>query len=711
MPDVRWSSFYYAEILAALRAMKRQEWPAHTETDPSDPVEAFLRLEAGRGHLQATRLDHAARELLLPTAQLRSSLAALAALVGYQLDPTSPADVDIVADLVGTLGSTTTLLAAGSLAATASGTETYEYLGDALAAGATGAWTLLQDDGGSVTELSLPTGSLWGGTATANDALYLLHAELQWTSVSVSVSGAHTAVTAVRWEYYDDLRSGQADAVTDLGSTIRLGVASVVGATRADGLSVTVTCLATGSQETCTVSWVSSANVVVTSGLLGQSVVSTSAADYRIETSWPELPGLVDGTSALSASGTVSWTLPQTTDRRWAPTTVGTETGYAIRCRLVTVTSGAEPGLAALSGGGTWSLSWSATQGRTLVESLGTSDATAGQTFDLRSSPFIALTSLTVGGDTWARAGSFLEAGPTDRVFVLTELADGTWRVSFGDGVRGAVPASLAAIVATYRVGGASSGNCDALAITRDRTGNGRLSNLRNPRAASGWAAAEGSTPAGLELLRLAIPASVRSRDVVVTPDDAVAEATTFRTADNAQVAERAFALEAGAGPASLALVCVGPGGTAPTSARLEELDEHLNGVLVGVQRVGGVAVAGLTVTPSAATLQAVDVTATVSVLTDYSVGAVARIKAAVEAVLRPLAKRLILGSDGVWAESDVYLWDLGGTVARAVLTAAIVTAQSGVTNVTIATPASDLTLGTRSLPKPGTVSITVVAV
>lgn len=713
MGDVRWSSFYYPEILEQLRAAKRAVWPEHTETDPHDPVEQFLRLAALVGHQQAVRLDHVARELGLPTLQLRSSLAALAALVGYRLDPASPAEVDLVADLAGALVAPTAVLAARSIASVPTGTEVYEYpSSSSLSVTATGAWTLLQDDGGVVTALATPTGTLWAGAAAAGDALYLLHPEAQYTAVTVAVTAAHTALTAVRWEYEDDLREGAPDSVTDLTGSIRLGVASVVGATRADGLSVVVTCSRTGAQETVAVSWVGGANVVVTAGLLGQSVVSTSTADYLVSTSWPELPDLVDGTAGLQASGTVTWSLPQTTARRWVPSEVGTSTGYAIRVRAVTVASGAEPGLASLAdGGGTWSILWAATQGRTIEESLGATDGSAAQTFDLASTPFLTLTALAIDGEEWTRVDDFLSSSPTDRAFTLLEQLDGAWRVTLGDGVRGEIPPALLSVIATYRVGGAASGNADAGAITRDRSANGRLTNLRNPRAAAGWVEAEGATPQGLELARVAIPASVRSRGVVVTPGDLEAETASFRTALGAQVAARAFALEEGNGPKTIAVVCVGPGGAVPTAAQLAELDVYLNGETAGVQRVGGVGLANVRLDPVAYTPEDVAVTATVSVLAAYVEGAEARIVAAVEAALSPLARRQVLGSDGAWVESTDYLWTLEGTVARAVLFAAIVTAQSGVVNVALTTPAADVTLGPRSLPRPGAIAVTVVAV
>lgn len=709
MADVRWSAIYYPEVLAALQQLKRAEFPEHTETDPADPVQALLRLLAGRSHLDAVRLDHAVRELLLPHAQLRSSLAALAALVGYELDPVAPAEVEVLADLTGPLASPTTIVAAGTLVATQTGTEVYEGPEEAVVAGATGAWLLAQDDGGTVTAVTAPTGTLWGGTATAGDALYFGHAELQFSGLGLTLAGAHTAVTGARWEYYDDLRSGQPDAVTDLGSTIRLGVASVVGATRADGLEVEVTCVTTGATETCTVSWVGGANVVVTSGLLGQSSTSTSVADYVVATSWPELPDLDDGTSGLQSAGDVTWSLPQTTDRRWALSEVGGVEAHWVRVRVVSVTSGAEPGVTALADAadGVWSVLWSAVQGRTVTEVVGATDGSASQAFTLSAGPFLSLDAVAVGTATWTRVSSFLEAGSSDDVYTLREAPDGSYRPTFGDGVRGAIPPSLQSVSVTLRVGGASSGNVDALSIVRDRTGNGRIGNIRNPRAAAGWAPAEGSTPASLEALRLAIPAAVRARDVVVTPADAEAEARTYRTAAGAQVAERAFALEAGAGPGSLALVCVGSGGAAPTAAQLAELDTHLNGVRAGLQRVGGLVIAGLEVESSAYTPKAVAVTCTVQVLSAYASGAQARIEAALKRVLSPTARRQIL-VDGAWVESTGYQWGLGDDVARAVLLAAIVTATSGVANVTLATPAADVVLAARELPVAGAIAVTV---
>jgi hypothetical protein len=573
---------------------------------------------------------------------------------------------------------------------------------------------VIEDDGGVTTDVTaaLPR-SLWAGVPVVGDALYLGNtAGLMFNKVGITPSVAAADLTTLRWEYYDDLRELPPDAAAAIGGGVRFKVDTVVGSSPATGLTVIATCLRTGATETLAVTWNGSWNQAE-AGMLGQAAVSTTVGDYLIACSWPELPELEDGTAGLTVDEDLTFTLPQDTDRRWAPTTVGGAAGYWIRGRVAVV--GGAPTAPTVSAVATprkttWSVLVAVRQGRQVEDRIGTTDdGSPDQAFTLTLAPFLELVSLTVDGDPWTVASNFLSSAAWDKHATLVEQPDGSWVVTFGDGVNGKIPGASAPVVATYRIGGDLSGNVGASSITRDRSGNGRLKNVRNPRAATGWIPQEGTTAASLADLRVAIPASLRALERAVTPEDCETLALEFTTADGSAVAVRALAVEEGAGPKTVLLVVVGPGGTAPTADDLAELAAFYNGTTRGLQRIGGALLANQSLTAQAFTPLAVDVTATVTVLADYSDGAEAAITTALASILSPLATRQVRNSDGVWEASTSYLWDFGGTLSRVSLMSAIVTAAEGVVNVTLTTPAVDLTLGAYELPTPGTIAIVVV--
>ena len=141
-----------------------------------------------------------------------------------------------------------------------------------------------------------------------------------FNQIAVVVTTPSADITGVRWEYYDDSRIVAPDEVIDNGGTITLRIETLVIGLGSVGLDVLVTCLRTGQQE-----WLQSFSAggenVVTTGTLGQTTVSTNPADYTVQTFWPGLPDVVDGTAGLSQSGDVTWTLPQGSRAALGPNT------------------------------------------------------------------------------------------------------------------------------------------------------------------------------------------------------------------------------------------------------------------------------------------------------------------------------------------------------------------------------------------------------
>lgn len=732
-PDFRWAAFYYPEILAALVQLKRTTWPEHTEEDPHDPVIQLYRAFAVVAHTQATRLDHAAREVYLPTARLRSSMIALASLVDYQLATAAPAETDLVADVSGSLGSLRTLIRAHSTFSTDGSGDSpgvrFEYEADAnVEAGPTGAWEVWQYEEATTTFTKI---SAWphtplGGTSDDNDAIYWgmapgVGSPLMFNRLEL---GVDTALPQPwhRWEYYDPDRDGEPDLVVDNGGTITLDVDSVIGTDtdaanggEATGLEVTVTCLRTGQVETLLADWTGSVNQITTTGLLGQTSVSTNPADYLVATDWPALPKLVDPTASFTVldAQVVEWDLPQDTDRNWTPNApvFAMSTTYWVRARLArngTLTwlgDLVEPVEASKT---TYSVAVEVSQGRRVTDKVGSTTGVADESFNLQREPFLELVKVEVDGTEWDRVDNFLSSAAYDRDFTLLEQPDGSWLIAFGDGTNGRIPTAASAVIATYRVGGDDSGNVGADTIVRDRTGNGKIRNLRNPRAATGWVTQEGTTDESLDDLRVQIPASLRARERAVTPEDHEFLAAEFTTVDGSQVAIRALAVEEGNGPKTVQLVCVGPGGIAPVAPDLAELGIYFNGEDQGLQRVGGVAMANTSVDPEAFTPNSVNVTVTLDILEDYSDGAQAKAEASLASILHPIATRQVKDADGLWVDSGVYLWEWGGDVDLSVLLGALYTSVSGIVGINMTTPAASVTLGATELPVAGTIAVTV---
>lgn len=734
-PDFQWSRFYYPQILAGLVELKKTSFPEHTEENAHDPVIQMYRAFALGAHQGAVRTDHVARELYWTCLRLRSSAIAKARIYDYRLASAAPALVDLVADLTAGLSTSTPVLTGHALFETdGSAPVVFEYNTDTdYSVGATGVWDVVQDDGGVLTVPTLPL-SLWGGTPVAGDAIYFGHATAMFDKLGIHVDVAASGVDVLRWEYSDGSPKTVApDSVTDSAGQVRAVITTAFGATRGEDAGVgsraevVLRCLLTGSEETIAVTWDGTVNVALATGSLGQGAISTNAADYEVEVSWPELTNLVDGASAsegfdtVGDSSTVSWTLPQTTTENWSKVALATASAVSsistpafwVRARVVAVSAPSSPtlGNSAEASKTTWSVKAEVRQGRRISERLGSTDGSASQRFTLAREDLMEVVSLTVAGTAWTEVVDFLSSASRDKVYRLREEPDGSWVLTFGDGTNGKIPTTSSEVVLVYRVGGASSGNVGANSLTRNRSGLTRVKNLRNPRAGSGWEAKEGTTAASLDTLRDQVPAALRHRGRAVTPEDHEDLAVAYRTtADGRQVVGRALAIEEGLGLKTLQLRTVGPTGAAPAAADLTELGAYFNGSVNGVQRVGGVSLANHEVTPQALNLNSVDVTATVDVLADYVTGAQAAIEAALESILTPLATRDDLFGDG----STAWLWewgDNGGKVSIAALQAAITLAVTGVVTVSVTTPSTDVTLAAGELPTKGALSITVNSV
>ncbi|MGH9070725.1 MAG: putative baseplate assembly protein [Acidimicrobiales bacterium] len=162
-------------------------------------------------------------------------------------------------------------------------------------------------------------------------------------------------------------------------------------------------------------------------------------------------------------------------------------------------------------------------------EVLGLSEGVAGQRFRLAHQPVAASEAPThldvAGGDGWERwdeVTSFSESGPTERHFVLDEVAG---EVELGPAVRevdgslrhyGAVPGKGAPIrIAWYRSGGGRRGNVAKGALSVLKTTIPFVGQVENRRPAAGGVDAE-----TIEAAKVRGPILLRTRNRAVTCED-----------------------------------------------------------------------------------------------------------------------------------------------------------------------------------------------
>lgn len=145
-----------------------------------------------------------------------------------------------------------------------------------------------------------------------------------------------------------------------------------------------------------------------------------------------------------------------------------------------------------------------ATHGETRSETLGGGDGSkALQSFALKQAPLTYLAAPTaVGAETslqvfvsdvrWHERTSFVDALPTDRIFVTKADEDGKATLVFGNGREGArLPTGLENVKALYRNGIGKAGNARAEQISQLSTRPLGVKEVINPLRASGGADAE----------------------------------------------------------------------------------------------------------------------------------------------------------------------------------------------------------------------------
>lgn len=717
-----WTEFYFDDAKDGFLTVLRQELPEFVETDPHDGLIQDAYMVGQLAHRDTGMIDLAAGEASWPTMQRRSSAIAMAALVGQRLLADRPAGVDILLDLVGTPGPADVILPEETLFTTLgdADAETVRYesqAGDVVTGNLE--FTVVAEDGGVFSAPAIATiAAPWGAGAVAlGDAMYYGHAVLTWDKIRIQATGSPDDYTT-SLEYYDG-RFRQRFA--DPGTVVVVGVAITMDvddllfdtgmtARESTGLTVRVTCVETGEYEDLPVAWGGGTNSITTATALGQAAPSTDSQSYLLAALWLPYPAAAFTATGVAYDRAVEAdSLPDENEsttptygepwRRWQTSVIAGLTRYWLRERVVNI-GGATAAPTAITATPpddiVWTLPVAAIQGESVQDVVGTSTGAAWQMFRLAATDYVegSFEYLDVAGDTeWSLVDGLYSSAAEDKHFTLLEEPDGSLWIVTGDGTNGFVPPAGSLITAFYRRGAGGNGNIGALAIDSVEGGTGFLGDVRNPRPASGWLVREADDTAGLTRVKRLVPAAVRANGRMVTPEDIeTIIGRSFFTADGRQPYSRVVPVEQGAGFKTVLLVCVPAGEVLYGSdSDMDELREYCNGVRVGLQRFGGLALSNQEVVP--VHWSPVMITAVVDlwVVRRWAQFADGVARPAITAALSPTSV----------TESGEWRWWSGADITDGAIKAVIGAAGvEGLVDVSLVfTPALPITLTTAQLP------------
>ena len=734
---VKYSRFYYDDAYDALLKLKREIAPWHTDNDPYDPVMLLLDAMAWHAHRDACAIDATAEGLFWDSFATRPSAIALGALIDYHLNRESPATAIQTGYFNPTNSYPLTVVQTGAIVATSQDPDNpsveFEYLDDDLDVGGTALVLRTWDNDLALYANFAGLGVPFTANVQVNDAIYIGVEDAMCEHLALTFNVASHVDINYSIEYLDEGFSGEPDTVAFPGPGLSftaptfLHGLSVFPLSFAGGLGVTVTYVPTGATEDAIVA--SDHETILLTGPLGQAAPSLVSGDYLVTTTWTKwrvLAGEIDGLSqTLRFDGTIDNSLPQGLGRRWVKTTIDGVEAYWMRIRVASVVGVPPainyPDIATLTNtNSNFFVDFEVTQGSTTNQNVGTSDGSSGQQFQLTNTPYIqsSVSEVAVNLDTdWslAEGNSFFFEDANSKVYRIVEDEDENIFIVFGDGSNGQIPTSGDAIRVTYRVGADLDGNVGADTITNVRSGINGLVITSNTQAASGWAPRDGHDDADLERVRTSGPASLRALGRAVTiPDFETLAVSEFVDSDGGRPVARAIAVEDGAGPKTVQLVCSGPGGALLTASQLADLEEYFNGTTIDLQRFGGVGAVNTETDAVNYTPLPVAVTATITMQAGYTAGVQARIEAALQSILAPDATnatwKTAAGLTGSITQADyAFLWRRGGSVTTGRLNQVIhSSAGDGLVDVVLAVPAANIVLAGNELPVPGVLTITV---
>jgi predicted phage baseplate assembly protein len=639
-----------------------------------------------------------ALESIFDTCRLRESVKGHLRLIDVTLSQPTPGVVELITKLSTVLTSDYTLptdfyfttKAAGSTAAIF-----FEVDGGDVITRSDQVGYCYGDDGGSFTDHTAAardvgtTFNPWGATPEEGDALYIGHDDVLVNRLDLVVptAGDIWGDDDHAWEYYDGgTEDATPDSVTDLGGgSLKIVVDALLGTNDRHGAQVTVKSLITGAEATVASEWDGSNNHV-DPGYLLQASPSTEASDYLVGAAWKELADVVE--TVDGSDRVVSFTLPETTDRQWQPTAVDGTTAYWIRLRVINDQSNPTVFQRTLITEGDQYVKHTATQGQTVTDDPAASATGLASQEVPTSRPEVIEGTLSVTVDEgsgpvdWVEVENFLSSASTDRHYTVDFDEDGRATVTFGDGNTGKIPPQgVDNIAIVYRVGAETSGNVGANAVTENRSGVAILANVTNPRPGAGWVAKDGYDATDLERVKVAGPASLRTRDRAVTGADCEELAQAWVADDGTSPVVRAKAFEDYYGPKTVRLIVVGAGGGLLPQATLDELELYFNGSPQTDD--DGVLIMNHELTAENFVPVPIVIDATTTG------GDQDTMEAVMAAYLSPVAQ----DDDGN------YEHEIGGTVYRSKLISVIFDSDDDVEDVTLTDPASNVNLNADELP------------
>jgi len=711
IPDFDFSAFYYPELLEALIQYKRRNVPELTEELPYEPFIQLLRAFALVGHVNNTLIDLVANESTLPTAKLAETVRNMLRLIDYEMRPASPAQADLVYELSKVFVAPYTIISAAAQSAIkkeGSNPIVYFEALEALTIDRTDQFSYVYgcEDGAFTdftTKANSPTTPAddWTPWATpaVGDCIYWGHKQVMWNKLSAALSSPASNIVGV-FEFYDgEWRKTAPSTVTDIGGgQLEFDLTSLLGAQNRQGTEVRVQLNETTAYQNVLSVWDGSKNIATT-GLLGQTAPSVDQADYSIGSNWSILEDAEDEPTNFTQNGKVAYPLPQTQTQYWKQNAVNGYEAFWLRYRIVSVSTPTAPTFinCRMDEGKQYVIRL-ATQGRSRTDDpLGSSTGLANQRFQTTQDYFINDTDeVTVDGEPWTRVDNFLSSLPGDKHYTIELGANDRATVVFGDGVTGRIPPlGVGNVAISYRHGAANDGNVGANTITIDKTGLTFINKVWNPRQATGWAEAQGASEESLEKAKIEGPASLRIKDVAVSPNDVENLAVAFVDEDGAIPYSRARAFEEGFGPKTIELVVVAKGAGIASAEQIAALEEYFNGNPYAHPPIDKHLIANQEVTALNYTPKIIDIDAVVTGIVE------------VEAVINRLQR--VVQPEALKEDGVTWEWEFGGEVPRSRIMHEIFETSETITKVVLNSPAADVPLLPRELPMLGTVSITVI--
>jgi hypothetical protein len=702
IPDFDFTAFYYQQILEALVRYKRQYLPELTDESEFEPAMQLLKAFACVGHLNSVNIDLIANESTLPTAQLVETVRNMLRLIDYELSPATPAQVELLYKLSKTITATTVLVPENARASIQRSGDspiiTFEANEELSSVQTDVVSALLSVEDDSYTVNTLPF-TPWL-TPAVGDMFYVGHSDVMWDKIDFTFSTAASGITGV-WEFYEEnwLKTNP-DSVVSAGSELTVVINELLGTSPVPGTTVRVTLNESGAYEEATSEWDGSDNFV-TVGLLGQTSPSTTATDYSIGSDWTIFDDVEDDTNNLQDDESVSYGIPQTTDKNWIKATVNGTEAYWVRFRITVIVGPSSPEIsgAVIDSGGLYVVNL-ATQGITVEDDpLGSSTGLADQRFETSRDYFIKNSqTLTVDDVEWTEVDDFLDSLPADTHYKVELGEDDRATIVFGSGTNGKIPPIGVNNIALteYRYNAQDDGNVGPATVTVDKQGLTNISTITNPRQASGWKEADGSSTASLELAKQQGPASLRAKDVAIGPDDVITLTKEYEDDNGAKLFSRAMAVEEGLGPKTVELIVVVQGGELATTEQLEDLAEYFNGDKYAVPALPQRIVLNQEVTAFNFSPYYLDITATVTT------------NATAQEIINHLNQ--IFHPEAMKSDGITYEWEFGCEIPTSRILHEIYEADESTTKVVLTEPASDITLEPRQLPQISTIAITVVA-